>query len=192
MPLSLIGDWEKANHNKVGIYVYIVAQVELMGVSEEWVCLMRRPPADQTFEKDVKLLLHKGHYSLILDFQKLICRQHKAIRPDHHNGATHACHRCLRYFPTSEELDRHLYRQDCIEDIPHKVEKSLPKVKDGSPPLDLFKNVHHMLSAPLIVIADFETDWNPDDYGTARGDKTTLLGRNKHCLLYTSPSPRDS
>ena len=57
MPLNLIGDWEHANHNKVGIYVYNIAHVELMGVSDEWVCIMRRPPQDETFEKDVKLLL---------------------------------------------------------------------------------------------------------------------------------------
>ena len=73
MPLSLISDWERTNHNKIGIYVYHIARVNLMGASDEWVCIMRRPPVDEIFEKDVKLLLHKGHYSLILDFQKLIC-----------------------------------------------------------------------------------------------------------------------
>ena len=91
MPLSLIGDWERVNGKKVGVYVYQVAHVSLMGAEDEWITILRRPPANVKFEKDVKLLLYKGHYSLILDFQKLICRQHMSIHTYAGHHETFAC-----------------------------------------------------------------------------------------------------
>ena len=56
MPISLIADWERANGNKIGVYVQI-SHVSLMGADEEWVTILRRPAGNVAFEKDVMLLL---------------------------------------------------------------------------------------------------------------------------------------
>ena len=183
MPISLIGDWERVNGNKVGVYVYQVAHVSLMGAEDEWITILRRPPANVKFEKDVKLLLYKGHYSLILDFQKLICRQHMSIHSYQGHTATMACHRCLRYFKEKEKLERHLKARNCVEGNEFKVEKHLAEVDDeGNPPMDVFTKYQQVLFHPNVVYADFETDIHPDDHGTQRGEKTTLLGRNKNVI----------
>ena len=183
MPISLLGDWERANGNKVGVYVYHVAHVSLMGVEDEWVTILRRPPANIKFDKDVKLLLYKGHYSLILDFQKLICRQHMSIHSYQGHTATVACHRCLRYFKEKAKLDAHLKARNCVEGNDFKVEKHLAKVDDeGNLPMDVFTKNQNMLFHPNVVYADFETNFHPDDSGTQRGEKTTLLGRNKDVI----------
>ena len=183
MPLSLLGDWEHTNKNRVGVYVYQVAHVSLMGAEDEWVTILRRPPAKIKFEKDVKLLLYKGHYSLILNFQKLICRRHMSIHSYEGHTATMACHRCLRYFAVQENLEKHLKARSCVEGCEFKVVKKLAEVDDdGKLPMDVFKRYSCMLFHPNVVYADFETNYHPDDYGTQRGEKTTLLGRNKDVI----------
>ena len=184
MPVSLIRDWEEANGNRIGVYVYQVCHVGLMGAGDEWVTLLRRPPGHIKFEDEVKLLLYQGHYSLILDFQKLICRRHMTIHSYGGHTATMACHRCFRYFKQKEKLQAHLARWDCVDDsLPYKAEKSLPKAnEDGSPAMDAFKKYQHLLYHQCLVPADFETNWNPADKHTKQGEKTLLLGRNKQVI----------
>ena len=185
MPVSLIRDWEEANGNRIAIYVYQICRVELLGAGDEWVTLLRRPPGHIKFEEEVKLLLYQGHYSLVLDFQKLICRQkNMSIRPYDGHTATMACHRCFRYFKKKEKLEAHLARWDCMDDsTPCKANKSLPQAEeDGSPAMDVFKKFQHMIFHQCVIPADFETNWDPDDKCTKLGEKTLLLGRNKHVI----------
>ena len=183
LPISLITDWERANGNKIGVYVFQISHVSLMGAMDEWVTILRRPPGHVVFEKDVMLLLYKGHYSLILDIQKLLCRQHMSIHTYDGHTATVACYRCLRYFKKKEKLDKHLACNNCMGDAIHKAQKSLAKVnEDRTLPRDVFKKYQHMLYHHCVIPADFETDWHPDDKGTMRGEKTTLLGRNKNVI----------
>ena len=52
MPISLITDWERANGNKIGVYVFQISHVSLMGAMDEWATILRRPPGHVVFEKE--------------------------------------------------------------------------------------------------------------------------------------------
>ena len=45
---------------------------------------------------------------------------------------------------------------------------------------------------PLVIVASAANKKNASGTGTAQGTLTTNAGRVYTCLLYTSPSPRDS
>ena len=183
MPLSLIGDWERSNDNRVGIYVCQIARAELYGASDEWVTLLRRPAAYTKFEKEVILLLYKGHYSLVTNFQRLICRQHMSIHVYQGHTGVFCCHRCMRYFGKKEGLDKHLTYFDCVEDTTSKVKRLLPELQeDDSVPVDCFSNVGMMLFNPIVVYADFETSITLNDDRVTRGDKTVVLGCNQNVI----------
>ena len=184
MPISTIGDWELENKNSVGVYVYSLHHVNFEGVEDEWQVLLRRPPGRIKFEKEVQLLLYKGHYSLITDFQAFICRKHMAIGPmvfDDHGR--HTCHRCMRNFKGKETLEEHLTLQNCVDDSVYTVKRSLaPEGEDGSVPVQCFKKYRQLYFRPLVVYADFETTFTPDDNQSPMGDKTLVLGANQKVI----------
>ena len=82
--------------------------MELYSASDEWVTLLRRPPGNVKFEKEVVLLLYKAHYSLVTDFQRLICRRHMSIHVYQGHHETFCCHHCMMYFGKREKLNKHL------------------------------------------------------------------------------------
>ena len=129
------------------------------------------------------LLLYKGHYSLVTDFQRLICRRHMSIHVYQGHHETYCCHRCMRYFGKREKLDNHLALHNCVSDSIFKVDCQLPKLdEDGNVPVDSFTKVQMMLFNPVTVYADLEASLTPNDTGMTRGSKTEVLGCNQDAI----------
>jgi hypothetical protein len=166
-PVSLdsITLFEEANN--IGIYVFGWCQAANGGFAR----LVRTP--HRIYEREVQLVLHKGHYLLVTRFNALMCLGDR--QKDQHGD--HVCHRCIRSFRKEANLRKHLAAGRCLTDEAlAPVEPTLPKPrKDEALPYETFRKVKLTHDVPIVVYADFETFQN--ETSEQRGAKTSIQAK---------------
>ncbi len=152
--------------NGIGIYVFGWKDFS----SEKGYALqIRRPP--YVFKREVQLLLYKGHYVLIKNFQAFFNLRSFKVRS---NGKL--CYRCLASFYGADKLESHLDSEGCLSGDPMVEPPRLPKGKPGSIPKLFFKHQGDVYDQPIVVYADFETFQDKVER-IARGSHTAVIAR---------------
>ena len=84
-----------------------------------------------------------SHYCWIKNFNRLCSAENK------HNGETFFCLRCISPHWTKQTLEDHLVYCRGVDAAP--CQAVFPQAtEDGSPPTNQFKNIQHLMKAPLI------------------------------------------
>ena len=151
--------------NAIGVYIFDWHQVTVAEKRADWVRPIRSPT--RAFDAEVQLLLYKGHFCLVTNFQALMgrCGQELQIV---NVCTTHTCHRCMQNFATAANLNRHLAMNTCNKQLAKTITSKLRlpelcgKNKDQIPTTH-FRGQNKKVVHPLVVYADFETFFKPGD-----------------------------
>jgi hypothetical protein len=141
--LNSITQFEEANN--IGVYVFGWCQAASGGFARP----VRAPRVVR--EREVQLLLHKGHYLLVTRFSAL-------MRLDG-SAHVHTCHRCIQSFRSEANLKKHLELGRCLPGMPAPPPTaSLPRPLPGSRVvIKKFSKYELLHDAGILVSADLET-----------------------------------
>ena len=172
-PVSIDSITDFENENKIGIYVFGWKD---FSTERGYALQLRRP--EQIFPREVQLLLYKGHYLLIKNFQAFFNLRSFKVRS---NGKL--CYRCLSSLHGAGKLEAHLRKACCLRDEAPIEPPRLPVGAVGRIPKLYFKQQGDIFDHPLVVYADFET-FQDKVFGETRGSHTTVLARMNGVASY--------
>ncbi len=163
---------EQANPG-LGVYVYKWHDVVVENVAQSFPIIMRMPPQPAQVARPVFLLLHSGHWCLIVDFQRFASQQHFAVSrfAGTSHDASHACHRCLENFAMEENLQKHLTKCKGVWEN-SQLPARLPSERIKGDKLRVyFTDEHKSFMHPITVYADIETFYRTENFDLSQNTK---------------------
>lgn len=167
--------------NRVGVYLFDWHESTVGSVTTCWPRPIRRPGA--IYSEEVRMLLHRGHFCLITNFQAFVGRQGKStskVTAAKNDGA-HTCHRCMHNFGNDGNLQKHLAAAKCFKMLgdtactPTRLPALCGKNRDQIPTVR-FTAHQKRVPQPLVIYADFETFFSPRSQQDSA--KTVKIGCN--------------
>ena len=175
--------------NDLGVYIYVLrdhghdtsnpTSVKRAVDGEErrptFVELRRTPTVMRSPDKEIQLLLYRGHYLLITQFEWLVNQQRGVA--NRRQDAAHICYRCMTRFDARYQkcYEQHIAKMHCHRRLvtPKTATLQLPAPEKAFMEFNAWGKLVH---APLIVVADFECFTTKTEI--KRGNSTTVVATN--------------